>query len=191
MPECLRVNGGVTLRRTTEASVPPIVAVVNANLDHLRPWMPWANGPITVETQGEWFRRVDALWAAGHEFTFVVCDSDDALIGAAGLHQRGGPGVLEIGYWVAADSCGKGIATAVAAGLSRAASSQPECRRIEIRCDEANARSAAIPRRLGYHLVDIEVRPPLAPGETTRQLVWAISPGAVKEWRATGSRPTS
>lgn len=46
---------------------------------------------------------------------------------------------------------------------------------LEIQCDEANVRSAAIPRRLGYHLVDRVDRPVEAPGHTGVGLVWRLS----------------
>ena len=39
-------------------------------------------------------------------------------------------------------------------------------------CDEANVRSAAIPKRLGYTLDRVETRPPEAPGETGRMQIW-------------------
>jgi RimJ/RimL family protein N-acetyltransferase len=39
--------------------------------------------------------------------------------------------------------------------------------------DEANTRSAAVPRRLGYTLVGVEDAPRSAPDETGRQQVWA------------------
>jgi len=41
-----------------------------------------------------------------------------------------------------------------------------------IRCDEANVRSASVPRGLGFTLVRTEVRAPEAPGETGRLMVW-------------------
>jgi RimJ/RimL family protein N-acetyltransferase len=39
-------------------------------------------------------------------------------------------------------------------------------------CDEANLRSAAIPRRLGYELARVETRTPEAPGESGRTQIW-------------------
>ena len=35
--------------------------------------------------------------------------------------------------------------------------------RVEIHCDEANLRSAAVPRRLGYTLAEIRNKPPAGP----------------------------
>ena len=41
-------------------------------------------------------------------------------------------------------------------------------------CDEANVRSAAIPKRLGYTLERVERRPPEAPGETGHMQIWIV-----------------
>lgn len=43
---------------------------------------------------------------------------------------------------------------------------------MEIRCDQANAASAAVPRKLGFRLDRIADAVVRAPGETGRQLVW-------------------
>ena len=42
-----------------------------------------------------------------------------------------------------------------------------------IRCDERNVRSAAVPRRLGFTLEETVTRPPEAPGESGRLMIWA------------------
>ena len=44
--------------------------------------------------------------------------------------------------------------------------------RVEIHCDEANVRSAAIPERLGYRLDRIEDDEIATPGETGRSMIW-------------------
>jgi RimJ/RimL family protein N-acetyltransferase len=51
----------------------------------------------------------------------------------------------------------------------------PEVHRLEIRCDEANAASAGVARRLGFELAAVEDRPPRSPGETHRELVWNLA----------------
>jgi RimJ/RimL family protein N-acetyltransferase len=81
-------------------------------------------------------------------------------------------GALEIGYWVQVDHTGRGVATAAAGALADAALRLSAVSRVEIRCDAANLRSAAIPPKLGFRLERTESRPPTAPGETDANLVW-------------------
>ena len=94
------------------------------------------------------------------------------MLGGCGLHRRVGPRAIEIGYWVHADHGGRGIATALARALTGAALALPDVDRVEIHCDEANVRSAAVPRRLGYRLDRIEEDEVTAPAETGRSMVW-------------------
>ena len=46
---------------------------------------------------------------------------------------------------------------------------------MEIHCDEANVRSAAVPRRLGYRLDRIEPDAITSPGELGRMMIWVSS----------------
>jgi RimJ/RimL family protein N-acetyltransferase len=88
---------------------------------------------------------------------------------------RIGPGGLEIGYWVARDRVGRGIATAAAAALTEAAFGLPGIDRTEIVHDLSNAASGQIPRKLGYARVGTAVgRFPKAPGECGTSAIWRL-----------------
>ncbi len=96
---------------------------------------------------------------------------------------RRGPGGLEIGYWVARDRTGRGMATAAAAALTEAAFGLPGIERVEIVHDLNNAASGQVPRKLGYARAGTGPgRFQRAPGEcgTARSGVWRA--------RAAGSR---
>ncbi len=69
---------------------------------------------------------------------------------------------------------GKGYATRAAGRLVEEAFSLPEVERVEIRCDETNLASAAVPPRLGFRLAGIENRTPRTPAETQREMVWVL-----------------
>ncbi|WP_024802294.1 GNAT family N-acetyltransferase [Nocardia sp. BMG51109] len=78
---------------------------------------------------------------------------------------------LEIGYWVHAERTGRGVSTRSVAAPTEAALVLPGVEHIQIRCDAANIRSAAVPRRLGYRLDRFESRTPRAPAETGRDMI--------------------
>jgi RimJ/RimL family protein N-acetyltransferase len=157
--------------------------LVTANLEHLRPWMPWAQEPPSEAAQAEFVTRSIAEWDGGQNFGYWMReDATGAMVGCTGLHARAGAGTLEIGYWVSESRVRRGYATAAARALTEAALTVPGVVRVEIHCDEANVASAAVPRRLGYHLVRVEDRPAEAPGETGRHQVWAVDAAA---WAAT------
>ncbi|TMD65260.1 MAG: GNAT family N-acetyltransferase, partial [Chloroflexi bacterium] len=57
---------------------------------------------------------------------------------------------FEIGYWLRVSAPGHGYMTEAVQLLTNYAFSSLAANRVEIRCDERNVRSAAIPRRLGF-----------------------------------------
>ena len=179
-----RLEGGdITLRRSSTGDTAELVEAVNDSLEHLRPWMPWAQEPATPESIGAFLRQGDANWADGREFQFAIRGprgaEPDALIGFCGLHDRVGVGALEIGYWVRVDCTGRGVATGAAALLARTALALDGVARVEIRCDEGNVKSAAVPPKLGFRLDRVEARSPEAPGESRRLMIWTAGPDAV------------
>jgi RimJ/RimL family protein N-acetyltransferase len=170
----------VTLRRFCAADADQLVEAVNDTLDELRPWMPWAAQPATEEGMATVLREAVSAWDEKREFSYTIASTGDGrypLVGCCGLHDRIGAGSLEIGYWVRTGHSGHGIGTEAASMLTRAALALPGVGRVEIRCDEANARSAAIPRKLGFRLERIERRPPDTPGETDSRMIWAVRSG--------------
>jgi RimJ/RimL family protein N-acetyltransferase len=175
--------GPVRLRRWRTEDAGLVTRLVTANLEHLRPWMPWAREAPAEAEEHEFLERMEAAWERRSDFGFAVEVPDVGPTGGMGLHTRQGPGTLEIGYWIAAASTGRGYATAAARALTDAAFALPGVDRVEIRCDEANVASAAIPRRLGYRLLEVYSRQPSAPAETGRAMIWAVERG---EWPARG-----
>lgn len=127
---------------------------IDSSLPELQPWVPWAlHEPSPVDALAARLAGMRARFAAGEDWAFGVFDADGTrVIGGAGLHPRGGAEHLEIGYWIRTDATGQGFATEVAVALCAAAFEEPGIVRVEIHCDVNNHRSAAIPRRLGFHL---------------------------------------
>jgi len=175
-PGTIDVPDGV-LSRVREADGDQIALAVRASLDHLRPWMPWATeAAAQVEAQRVRCREAEDLWAHGSDYIYALRqDQTGPVIGTFGLHRRIGPGAIEVGYWVHADFVGRGYATAAVAALTHAGSTLADVDRVEIHTDEANVISAAIPRRLGYRLDRVDLRPPEAPAESGRLQIWISS----------------
>ncbi|HUD70313.1 MAG TPA: GNAT family protein [Acidimicrobiales bacterium] len=166
--------GVVSLVRYRGGETPRLLAAVSESVEHLRPWMPWAAAEPTFDGLDEFVSRAMSQWTSGDAFNYWF-SYDDSLdvVGGGGLHRRIGAGTLEIGYWVHAGWTRRGIATAAATALTNAGLALRGVDRVEIRCDEANRASAAVPRRLGYRLEETFDDPITAPGELGRCMVWA------------------
>jgi RimJ/RimL family protein N-acetyltransferase len=174
LPDRVPLADGWQLRTFDGDDADELSAVISANADHLRPWMRWAREPASPPRQREFITDMAAKRDAGSDVVYAVVDPGGRIRGCIGLHTRGGPDVLEIGYWLDEGAQGNGVMTAAAGALTRLAAQVDGVRRVEIKCDEMNVRSAAIPRRLGYTLVAVEERERLAPAETGRHQVWSI-----------------
>jgi RimJ/RimL family protein N-acetyltransferase len=179
MPRELALPTGELLRPYGPDDLDQLVDVVNDNLDHLRPWMPWAQQPVTAESQQEFLTASMRNWDDGTDFVYGIV-RDGAILGSAGLHSRRGPGALEIGYWLRADAQGRGLVTAATRVLAEVAASYDEVHQVVICCDEANLRSAAVPRRLGFTLAAVEEREAQAAGETGWHQIWTIDAAVVR-----------
>jgi RimJ/RimL family protein N-acetyltransferase len=142
----------LVLRCWDPAEAPKLAASVEASLDHLRPWMPWAHAyPQPLEDTVALLRGFRGRFDLGKDFAYGIFSPDESeVLGGTGLHPRGGEGSFEIGYWVRADESGRGLGTEATAALTRIAFELCGAERVDIRCDPANAASRAIPRKLGY-----------------------------------------
>jgi RimJ/RimL family protein N-acetyltransferase len=166
--------GRVGLRRWRIADAELLVRLVANNMEHLRPWMPWAEARPTVESQRAFLSRTQQAWEERTGFGYAVTLPDGEPIGGMRLHTHEGAGTMEIGYWIAATQVRQGYATEGSARLTEAALALAGVLRVEIRCDEANQASAAVPRKLGYKLVGTVDKDPHAAAETGRDLIWAV-----------------
>ncbi|MBI2708193.1 MAG: GNAT family N-acetyltransferase [Actinobacteria bacterium] len=150
-----------------------LFAAIERSRDHLRPWMPWADQDRAATDA--YLARAQASWDAGTDFGYTLVDPvTSAALGACGLIARVGPGALEIGYWLVPSATGRGVMTAAVRALVIVAFALPGVDRVEIHCDEANVRSAAVPGRLGFRLDRVVDDTPEAPGETGRSMVWVL-----------------
>lgn len=141
--------------------------------EHLHPFMPWAHQ--TREEAGTFLTMAQEQWLTGTDYQYAIIeDSSASVLGGCGLHTRRGPGVLEIGYWLRRGATGRGLATAAAGALTRAAALVDGIDRIEIWCDTTNVRSSAVARRLGYRLDRVEERPPNGNEDPALHEVWVL-----------------
>ncbi len=141
------------LRNWNPADTPLAHAAAKKSYHHLKPWMTWAKESATLQEQLEYIRRSRSRFDAGESFAFGIFNPDETEVwGGCGLHFRQDAGVLEIGYWVHVNHTGRGYATELSAALTRVAFWVEHARRVEIRCDPANVRSARVPEKLGFTL---------------------------------------
>ncbi len=158
-----------TLARWQFADGPELTATVGGSLEHIGAWMIWAAGGYTADDSAEFLRRTRENWESGetHDFALRV---DGVIAGAIGIMARDGG--VEIGYWLARPYTGRGLITR-AAGFLTAEAFRLGAGYVEIKHDERNVRSGAVPARLGFTKAREEpVEEPLAPSCAGTNHVW-------------------
>jgi ribosomal-protein-serine acetyltransferase len=144
------LGAGATLRRLTLEDLGPIWALVDAERDRVGEWMPWVEATETIEDERRWLERVLA-----DERSLEGCG-----IFVAGGAYAGGIGLMldpfgimgEVGYWIGSAHEGRGLVTKATRALIDIGFGELGLHRIVIRAGVDNARSRAIPERLGFTL---------------------------------------
>jgi RimJ/RimL family protein N-acetyltransferase len=167
----------VTLRRYRPTDRDAIREAIATSYEQLHEWMPWAQTPPTDESvRGFLDLAVERFGGDASADYAITLPTNGRYVGGCSLIPRIGPGAIEIGYWVDVRFGGRGIATEAAGLLTAAGLDLDGVDRVEIHCDEANTRSAAIPPRLGYQLDRIERDEIATPGHTGRSMIWIATP---------------
>ena len=178
VPACEIRTARLLIRCKRPADAPLLKRAVDSSLDHLRQWMPWAmHEPSELWVIEERIARFQREFLSGEDRSFGIFSADETeILGGIGLHPGEAADTLELGYWLRADSTGKGLATEAAAALTQAAFAELGVKRIEIRCDPRNLRSARIPERLGFRLEKVLIADTLTPtGEPRDTMMWAMT----------------
>ena len=131
-------------------------AAVQASIEHLRPWMPWAQQEQTLEQAEAYCRRQQALFILRDELTWFVYErgsegSDAPVLGGVGLHHIDwSERRFELGYWRRTGLEGVGIGLEAAWAVTRLAFDALGARRVEVRMADHNHPSWRLAERLGY-----------------------------------------
>ena len=184
----------LVLRCWHPQDAPLLKAAIDANLEHLRPWMWWAQyEPEDLHRKIERLRQCRGAFDLGQDFSYGIFNrAETQVLGSTGLHTRVGAGAREIGYWVHHDYINQGLATEVTAALTKVAFAIDQVARIEIHCDPNNVRSLAVPRKLGFcHEATLRQRMRTPEGKPRDTMIWTLladeyptSPAATAEIEA-------
>ena len=156
---------------------PLLKAAIDASLEHIRPWMPFvAYEPQPLQSKVDLIRTWHSRFDSNTDYVYGIFTPDELqAIGSSGLHTRLGPQAREIGYWIHTAFTHRGYATETTAALTKVAFELSGVERVEIHCDIHNVYSAAIPRRLGFTLINTSCRNVSTPhGEPHDTMVWTL-----------------
>lgn len=180
----IRISDDAELRLLAEADAEELHRLIEANRAHIAAWLPWAAEQELADTlefiQGtrSQLERNDGFQAA-----VLIDDRIAGVIGYTGVswEERS----TGLGYWLAAEHQGRGTMSAAVTALTKHALSAWALHRVTIRAATENARSRAIPERLGYREETVKPK-----AQRIGDLDLAVYTITADEWRDQGgTRP--
>ena len=145
-----RVAPGIEIRLFDLKDAEPAFAVVERNRAYLREWLPWVDLTTSPHDLRNFVVRVHNQFDAGRG---PQCGLwvEGAFAGSIGCHPIDWPNrACSIGYWIEQRYQGKGIVTRTCESFLDYLFDDLGLHRVTIHCGVANARSCAIPERLGF-----------------------------------------
>ncbi|HKP20929.1 MAG TPA: GNAT family protein [Thermoleophilaceae bacterium] len=146
----IQLSDHALLRPLEESDAEEVFALVEANRDHLSPWLPWAADQDFERTRN-FLRTTAEKRDRGEAFDCAIV-LDGRIVGCAGFPVIEHALVGTIGYWLAKEHEGRGLVTRAIGALIDHGFGELGLHRLEIRAAASNARSRAIPERLGFQL---------------------------------------
>lgn len=165
----------------------PLRRALDANAQHLRPWIPFmADEPRSLRETAEWLREQRAEFDQDVAYRYGLFGRDasggeDSLVGSICLFKRVGPGGREIGYWIHKDHGGRGFASEASSMMVRIAfevadpvDPQP-VDRVEIHCSPENGASWGVAKKLGFrHEATLARRHVDTEGTVGDTMIWTL-----------------
>jgi ribosomal-protein-serine acetyltransferase len=143
--------GGYALRLLEESDADELYAVIDANREHLEPWMPWVEHEHEPADVLPFIRATRRQIADNDGLQTAIVDPEGRIVGMVGVHNVDWPNrKTSIGYWLARGEQGRGTMTAAVRVYVNHAFATWKLNRIMIQAAVENTRSRAIPERLGF-----------------------------------------
>jgi RimJ/RimL family protein N-acetyltransferase len=144
----------LSIRGPLPGDGPEVYAAVRESIDELTPWMAWPKEHRTMDDSEASARKARVAFLARSELRFhFYLKGTDTLVGIGGLQ-----GIdwdvpkFEIGYWCRTSFTGNGYITEAVKAITSIAFDALGARRVEIRCDPRNRKSARVAERAGFTL---------------------------------------
>ena len=183
-----QLDSDTHLRLFAPADATDLFALIDRNRDHLRPWFEeMVDATQQPQDTAAWIGRMLASHAREPRGWSGVFRRG-VLVGAIGVAEvELQKQSAQIGYYLAADACGRGLATMACRALLAHLFEEVGIHRVELRMAATNDRSIRLAQRLGFtcegRLRDADVYD----GQRRDLLVFGM---LAPDWAATPARPT-
>ena len=145
----IKVRENLELRTLVPGNADEVFEVIDKNREHIRQWLPWVDG-YTLHNAKESIARWKKSREEKSDFTVGIFLGGN-YIGNMGLHDiNSHTNSAGIGYWLSPEWQGNGIMTDCVRALTNFGFDELDLNRIYIAAAFGNAKSRAVPERLGF-----------------------------------------
>jgi len=159
------VTPRLVVRPPRTSDVAEIRRLLRANREHLQPWNPApppGEDPTSITEVSKAILRQRRDWKHGSGFVFMVAEREDParFVGKIALNgvMRGAMWGAYLGYWMAADCQGKGLATEAIGAVLDFAFGPAGLHRVQAAIMPHNPRSLRVIEKLGFRKEGYAVR---------------------------------
>lgn len=141
------LGDGAVLRPYAIDDLEALWAAVEPERERLGRWLHWANLLSSIDDERGWLEGAASPETADEHFAIWV---EDRIAGSVGLLMNELEGDHEIGYWLTSAFEGRGLMTRACREIVSHAFEEHAAHRVTIAAAVSNARSRAVPERLGF-----------------------------------------
>lgn len=146
----LPIEEGIELRLLGPSNENEVYDAVLKNQAHLKPWVFWAGDSFGRDVVAKMLAENEAGFQNGTAYAMGIYENG-RLIGSTDIRGIGSAQGAEIGYWVAEDATGKGLATKATAALIEYAQAHHKIPKIVLHTMVDNKASSRVAEKLGFH----------------------------------------
>ena len=147
-------------------------ALVEANLERLARWEPWATVPQSLSGIRTYLAWQAQAFVARTQLPFVIV-LDGRAVGSCTARLDATEGTAEIGYWVGAAVEGTGVASESIGALVAHVFARGDTFRVQARTAVDNDRSRTLLDRLGFEFEGVQRSAQRMPGRRVDMAVYA------------------
>jgi ribosomal-protein-serine acetyltransferase len=145
-----RVTESIELRQFEPRQAETVFAVVDRNREYLRQWLPWVDQTHSANEIREFILRVMAQFHSNLGPNAGIWINGE-FAGTIGCHHIDWANrSVSLGYWLDSARQGQGIITQCCASMLDYLFLEVGLHRVVIQCGTGNAKSCAIPQRMGF-----------------------------------------
>jgi ribosomal-protein-serine acetyltransferase len=146
----LQIDNELELKLLDASHADDLFALIDRNRPYLREWLPWVDAAVSIENTLEFIQFTERQYAENNGFQCGIF-LKGCFVGCIGLHGIDWRNKkTSIGYWLGSEYQGRAIITRACSTLLHYLLSELQLNRVEIRAGTLNAKSRAIPERLGF-----------------------------------------